>query len=925
MADNNTANINAVLSQLLYEISEKDYNLKGVTTLEDIINSLTPSDKKNKLTNIINNNPDMKGLVLVDTSWSHGNTYKANDGSSMKAATFVSPRGDVYVAYRGTGEYNWTENAYAYGIEQSRMEKWALDYFNQTIEDNYLDKSRNNLYVTGHSQGGHNAQFVTLASPYGKYITKCISIDGLGFSKEVRDWLIAQYGEEYFLRQCEKLYAYNGEYDYANHQGEVQLVLPGHTTIIFTDLTGLELSEIIAGLHDIFYILNDTGLNPEGKEKEASKFISLLVVEINKLPQPQKYETMVTFFKFVENIIGSGKKYGVYKEISAEEFEEFKKVFVPILIEIIGNNPEMITPLLVELGFDKKTAESIGNLIKEFNKLPPEDQEKALNELAKCVKIENGKFNIDYANLASFLTNYLPELLKLIKDNPELLDAINKILSENFGITLNPALLEFASDFLSWLPDNILADAMPVLIKCIISGDWKSLFTSPEGIALLLAAIPLAIISAIKQGFLFIVDMVKQAVQEIINQVKNAINTGIDFIGNLAKGLLDFASGILDAGINIITGISDVVTKFGTDVLETLKKTLPPQFSHIFDKMEDILKFINSAVKEAAEMAKKILQSFKDALKGAVDAIVSGAKKVVNALGDFVSGVVGATADFVKNIGSTVCDVAGKVWSKATEIAWDTGKFIGEALVWTSRKLNEAWTKTKDVIWNTSKKIGDAIVSGAKKVGNAVKKTGEAIWNASKSFGNTLISGAKKVGNAVKKTAESAWNVGKYISEAILDAGKKAIDYLKTKPKTFDVGGKSILEPLLGFISNIKLKLSNKPVIPISQMPDILNIIGSGVRMALNLYELQQLQKSVADLINIWQNIFKVSQDSYIIANNASRDYKQVYVQNAASAVKTLSNNINNSQNNIYKELIKINEGLLITISGYRELEVCFN
>ena len=100
-----------------------------------------------------------------------------------KAIAVKDAAGNIYVHFNGTGDGNWNYNSVAYGGAPSRMQVEALEWFDSFIEKQYEGHSRGNLYVTGHSQGGNNAQFVTIRSPYADYITNCVPLYGPGFSQ----------------------------------------------------------------------------------------------------------------------------------------------------------------------------------------------------------------------------------------------------------------------------------------------------------------------------------------------------------------------------------------------------------------------------------------------------------------------------------------------------------------------------------------------------------------------------------------------------------------------------------------------------------------------------------------------------------------------------------------------------------------------
>jgi hypothetical protein len=506
MAYSASENTSAVLDQLLYLIAGNPINVGNQPSVKQIVDALPNSEEKTKLMSIVANSPDIGALKIVDTSWSSGGYGTSSKSGGMYATTFASSNGDVYVAYRGTGNGNWAYNAVAYGAERSEMQQWSLDYFNKTVLENFEGQSKKNLYVTGHSQGGNNAQFVTLFSSYSDYITYCYSMDGPGFSEEVVAEAKRLWGEAYYELQLEKIYAFNGEKDYVHQQGEVQIIPPERTTVISTPDAG---PFDIAGFHHIFDMLGENGLHDPTQESEMSKFITELVAEVNKLPQEQRKKAADVVMNLIEKAMGSGNA-----DISSEDFEEFKGLLIPIVVELLADNPEKIAPLLQELGMDRPAAEAIENLIGEFNKLSPEDREKALQSLAQAVTFENGEFEVDLGKIDIFdaVMPLLPMIWETALHHPEdigtLLHAfgvdktIEKWLSENAGVITGIA-----------IGVGILVAIFPQIAIATLG-------------TVAAAAAMIGIIDAvihIVQGIAWLASKAKEAIVQAFNVIKNAI------------------------------------------------------------------------------------------------------------------------------------------------------------------------------------------------------------------------------------------------------------------------------------------------------------------------------------------------------------------------------------------------------------------
>ena len=348
MANNSVPyDISAGLSALLYDISGMP-NMKD-RTLQSILNDPNLSfDHKADLEAIVRSN-GLGGVKIVDSSWEPKGSY-----GTMNAATFQFPNGDVYVAYRGTGDGNWGYNAdSAYGSKPSEMQDNALRYFENTIQKNYHDQGQ--LYVTGHSQGGNNAMYVTLFSANGALITNCISIDGPGFSEEVIGAAKHKWGEAYYELARRKTYAIYGENDYVHQQGEVQTTPPENT--FFVPTPG---ANDIGGFHDIFTHIVDGKLTagPDNKctQGEIGKLVDALVANLLKdLPKNERYEIAVIVMKIIENLNIGNTDY-LTVDLGLGDIVYLWIEAWPVILKTALQNPGELFSLLHELGLDKEIA-----------------------------------------------------------------------------------------------------------------------------------------------------------------------------------------------------------------------------------------------------------------------------------------------------------------------------------------------------------------------------------------------------------------------------------------------------------------------------------------------------------------------------------------------------------------------------------------
>ena len=336
----------AGLSALMYSIDSIP-NVAGMTLNEILKHNLR--DHKELAEIIAANN--LGSVKIVDSSWDA--KYNGAYGS-MKAATFQFPNGDVYVAYQGTGRGNWKYNAEsAFGSGASQMQKWALDYFENTVGNKYNNQGQ--LYVTGHSQGGNNAMYVTFFSKYGSLITNCISIDGPGFNEKVIEEAKRLYGEAYFELQRRKSYGVYGENDYVHNLGEVHTTPPENTFFVKTPA-----ATDFAGFHEILTHFTDGKLNPRCGEGPVSALVAKLVDNLMKnMPKDQRYEIAVIVMTMVENLLnGEGE---IFDGLGIGELIGALMDAIPLIIQTALNNPGELMDVLRALGVDDMIAKFVSD------------------------------------------------------------------------------------------------------------------------------------------------------------------------------------------------------------------------------------------------------------------------------------------------------------------------------------------------------------------------------------------------------------------------------------------------------------------------------------------------------------------------------------------------------------------------------------
>lgn len=284
----------------------------------------------------VNGKTESCTLKMVDTM-----EFTNAWGECVKAVALRDEAGNLYFHYNGTGNGNWGYNAAAYGGGPSDVQTASLNFFNRVMGEQY-SKNPQNVYVSGHSQGGNNAQYVTMMSEYGSYIDKCIPLDGPGFSTEAVERMKALYGEDYFEAQRAKIHAYNGDRDYVHGLGQESIVLRDreHTTIIDTGDTGFVDSHAIQGM------LDGNGLKGETDQYEPlAEFVDYLNEKVRKLPQEDQERVAELAMKAVEYYLGNNEE-----PPTAEEWAELLTLAAPVVVEVIAEKTVVVDAAMAVVG-----------------------------------------------------------------------------------------------------------------------------------------------------------------------------------------------------------------------------------------------------------------------------------------------------------------------------------------------------------------------------------------------------------------------------------------------------------------------------------------------------------------------------------------------------------------------------------------------
>ena len=347
--------ISAILNTYVYmDVQNPKYQNKTLSQiLDEMPDSVKGTAYYKAVANAVRENPNLGGMKLVSQSMCDG---KDKNGDLIIACAFQDTNGDIYVAYRGTGDGKWVDNGVGIANESSQMQVAANEYFDQVVEDLGLTTyNSGRLIVTGHSKGGNEAQYVTLNSKYGYLIDNCYSIDGQGFSQEAIDHFIEEQGEPYYQLQLQKMYSINGENDYVHDLGIV--VIPEENTY-FIETPG---AKDLNGYHDIKEMLNGAGLNwktkdgqiisaDQGHIGQLAKTISKNMQQLNQEDLEDCAVTIMSLIEYLlpyndengERISGGVHKVGTgdVKFMTAEEFFGFLAHGIPMLIDTLITSEE---------------------------------------------------------------------------------------------------------------------------------------------------------------------------------------------------------------------------------------------------------------------------------------------------------------------------------------------------------------------------------------------------------------------------------------------------------------------------------------------------------------------------------------------------------------------------------------------------------
>ena len=360
-------NIAAVLDAFTY-LNVQGIGYKGMTLGEIFSNSPCGKDWScyEAVRTAVANDENLAGMRLVSQSDLHTDI----PSSYITACTFVSADGrDYYVAYKGTGDGQWPDDGQGLYQKNTVMQKAAAQYFDEVVDELHLNKEHN-IIVTGHSKGGNEAQFVTMAAQHSDLIDSCYSIDGQGFSQKARKSFQEELGDEEYQARRNKMYSINSQNDYVHGLGIV--IIPNDTE--HTIYLSVPPEVGVGGQHALEHLLYGGRLDLAHPVEAGplAQFIDVLSAEIMQLSEEDIQDCAMAIMSLIE-ILNGGSPVGVgdVKSATLEEYCGLISVGIPLqkelLLDALGQNGEDLHRFLGQAFLNKSILLFPGGQSTELN------------------------------------------------------------------------------------------------------------------------------------------------------------------------------------------------------------------------------------------------------------------------------------------------------------------------------------------------------------------------------------------------------------------------------------------------------------------------------------------------------------------------------------------------------------------------------
>ena len=318
--NSSTADTCALLNTYMYlDVQDEELDNQSLIYSLDYIKRSYPNKATTEEFKILqkacDENPSLGNMKIVSQSHydhigSNGESFFNYSGDSctddpIQACAFKDENGNLYVAYRGTGNRRWGDNGQGFVDSSTDMQYSAKEYLDHVADE----CGYNELYTTGHSKGGNEAQYSTITSKHKNDITACYSFDGQGFSDDA----IAEFENNPNYKEIlKKMYSIDGDNDPIHKL--IGVIIPKENTYYvnthYKDSNG---NIKISYFHNILGIVNENGVDwkkdkygniTNGSEGWLSKFGELLNFNLQTLPKELKGSCAIAVMELIDMIKG---------------------------------------------------------------------------------------------------------------------------------------------------------------------------------------------------------------------------------------------------------------------------------------------------------------------------------------------------------------------------------------------------------------------------------------------------------------------------------------------------------------------------------------------------------------------------------------------------------------------------------------------
>lgn len=644
-----------------------------------------------------------------------------------RMATFVDPKGNATVVFRGTaGDMEWHDNGTGGYLSDTEMQQIALEYIESL--------PYTNITVTGHSKGGNKAQYVGILSDK---VDRVLSLDGQGFSKEFYE----KY-KDLIAANRHKITSISAEDDFVN---PLLITLAEENKRFYIDT---EYQSDFIRNHSPGIVLDKNGqLRDPGDQGAIPKLVNDLTVYLNAhMPEPDRSYVMDGLLALME----TGNE-GFQKE-SESHTKESINILLPYLKDYLLEKAAQGGKDFLNL---------LGATLGAF--IVPEEY---LDDFIRYMKIntENFRFIRQLAQevgrilrpiIIEKLTEFLHEMANKIKDTANriaegiidfahklkagwdaLVQGVGKFLEDlkNAGIAAFEALQRFK--------DNVFQ-------KIKAFGNWVA-----EGTRRAIVAVKAAWHSAVdkvkgwfntaKDKVLAGVEALKNGVERAAVWSKEQFHKFVDATVNKAKQIGEWLVRKLNQAKAAVREIGAKISAAFIAFADKLKEgweSLKAGMRHLAERAKNTAVGVYEALAKFAQTLSQTVKSFCAKLAAAFKQMLEGVKKTWNNLVDKVTDLFGKVkstislkaSEYKDNMKSLVKLTKDKVKSIGKqaykEIKSFTGKVVkgmvklsGGVLMVSVDRLSDLQTKFK--------RMDDTLVSTANRITSDAAKIVSSVSHA---------------------------------------------------------------------------------------------------------------------------------------------------------------------------------------------------